>query len=180
MLLAGGAAKIPRVQSSVRSLFGDARFGMPDIPPDEAAALGAGSQAALLVFHEDGSAVVDRKGKKLRYPRAQASAITALPRTALPLSVRLGDRQVQLVPAGELLPLCRKVSVTLFEGETLPTQLPVVEGDSDVLATVELSKLPVDARQLLVVAEIDIRGGLLFRVKEPASGLEHEIRVDGQ
>ena len=93
MLLAGGAAKLPRVQSAVRSLFSEADVGQPDVPPDEAAALGAGAQAALLAFRSDGTPVVDRKGKKARYPRAQALAVSALPCTESCLRAEVGPRK---------------------------------------------------------------------------------------
>merc|ERR1719198_248219 len=104
VLLVGGAAKLPRVQTAVRALFSDAEFGRSDVPPDEAAALGASAQAALLAFRSDGTAVTDRKGKKTRYPRAQAIIVSSLPCAETHLRVHVGSRKVQLVPKGAPFP----------------------------------------------------------------------------
>ena len=95
MLLAGGAAKLPRVQSAVRSLFSEADVGQPDVPP-RAAALGAGAQAALLAFRSDGTPVVDRKGRRpvpTRRRRGVRASVHGVARA------EVGPRKVQLVPS---------------------------------------------------------------------------------
>ena len=182
MLLAGGAAKLPRVQSAVRSLFSEADVGQPDVPPDEAAALGAGAQAALLAFRSDGTPVVDRKGRKARYPRAQALAVSALPCTESCLRADVGSRKVQLVPSGAALPFECKSKVTAPDGEPFPEQLRVLEGDCEV-ATMRVpggkgaTPEPEAARELRIDVAVDIQGAVRLRVLDTKSGLEEEAFI---
>ena len=60
VLLAGGAVRVPKIATSIKALLPDAKI-LAGVPPDEAGALGAATQAARLVLAEDGTFIHNYK-----------------------------------------------------------------------------------------------------------------------
>jgi molecular chaperone DnaK len=165
VILVGGMTRCPAVQRCIAEVFG--RRGSQRINPDEAVALGAALESAILGGELEGVVLID-----------------VAPHT---IGLRLaGDRMVPLVERSTPLPTrVTKVFATnrddqeYVEVEVVQGEAPVAS-DNRVLSRVRLEGLPRGPRgsvRVAVTFSVDANGLLSVSAKEKQSGVSSKVRV---
>jgi molecular chaperone DnaK len=165
VILVGGQTRMPKVQEKVREIFG--REPRKDVNPDEAVAIGAAIQAAVLQ-----GAVKD---------------VLLLDVTPLSLGIEtLGGVFTKLIPKNTTIPTrATQVFSTAEDNQTAVT-IHVLQGEREMaagnksLGQFNLEGIPPAPRgvpQIEVTFDIDANGILHVTAKDKATGKEAKIRI---
>lgn len=165
VLLVGGTTRIPKIQETVKEVFG--KEGNKSVNPDEAVALGAAIQAGVIA--------------------GDVKDVLLLDVTPLSLSIEtLGGVATKLIEKNTTIPT-RKTQVfsTAADGQTAVT-IVACQGerefvkDNKVLGTFNLEGIPAAPRgvpQIEVAMDIDANGILTVSAKDLGTGKEQKITV---
>ncbi len=166
VLLVGGSTRIPAVQQFVKEFFG--KEPSKHVNPDEAVAIGAAIQAAVL----SGDMKKD---------------ILLLDVTPLSLGIEtLGGVTTVLIPRNTTIPTSKKEVFTTAEDNQTSVEIHVVQGerpmaaDNRTLGRFHLTGIPPAPRgvpQIEVTFDIDANGILHVSAKDLGTGKEQSIKI---
>lgn len=165
VILVGGQTRMPLVQQKVRELFG--KEPSKGINPDEAVALGAAIQAAVL--------------------KGEARSVLLLDVTPLTLSVEtLGGIATPIIPRNTTIPCSRsQIFTTAADGQT-SVEIHVVQGERPMAADNKslgrfildgIIPAPRGVPQIEVTFDIDANGILSVRARDKGTGREQKIII---
>ncbi len=165
VILVGGQTRMPKVQEVVRDFFG--REPRKDVNPDEAVAIGAAIQGAVL-----GGEVKD---------------VLLLDVTPLSLGIEtLGGVMTKIIPKNTTIPTkATQVFSTADDNQTAVT-IHVLQGEREMAAgnkslgrfdLVGIPPAPRGVPQIEVTFDIDANGILHVSAKDKATGKENKIQI---
>jgi molecular chaperone DnaK len=165
VILVGGSTRIPKVQEIVRNFFN--KEPNKGVNPDEAVAIGAAIQAAVLAGEE--------------------KEILLLDVTPLSLGIEtLGGVMTTLIPANTTIPTKKTEIFTTAADNQTSVEIHVLQGerpmakDNRTLGRFILDGIPPAPRgvpQIEVTFDIDANGILHVTAKDKATGKEQSIRI---
>ncbi|MGQ9863262.1 MAG: molecular chaperone DnaK [Bacteroidia bacterium] len=166
VILVGGSTRIPRIQEMVKEFFG--RTPSKSINPDEAVALGAAIQGAVLAGDIQGVLLLD----------------------VIPISLgieTLGGVMTKLIEANTTIPTRKTEIFTTASDNQRSVEIHVLQGeramagDNRTLGRFHLDGIPPAPRgvpQIEVSFDVDANGILTVTAKDKATGKEQSIRVE--
>jgi molecular chaperone DnaK len=165
VILVGGMTRMPKVQETVRDLFG--KEPRKDVNPDEAVAVGAAIQGGVL--------------------KGDVKDVLLLDVTPLSLGIEtLGGVMTKLIQKNTTIPTkAQQVFSTAEDGQTAVT-IHVLQGERDMasgnksLGQFNLTDIPPSPRgmpQIEVTFDIDANGILHVSAKDKATGKENKIKI---
>jgi molecular chaperone DnaK len=165
VILVGGMTRMPKVQEKVKEIFG--REPRKDVNPDEAVAVGAAVQGAVL--------------------SGERKDVLLLDVTPLSLGIEtLGGVMTKLIQKNTTIPTnAKQVFSTADDNQTAVT-IHVLQGERDIaggnksLGQFNLEGLPSAPRgvpQIEVAFDIDANGILHVSAKDKATGKENKITI---
>src|SRR4051812_2335200 len=165
VILVGGMTRMPKVQETVRDLFG--KEPRKDVNPDEAVAVGAAIQGGVL--------------------KGEVKDVLLLDVTPLSLGIEtLGGVMTKLIQKNTTIPTkAQQTFSTAEDGQTAVT-IHVLQGERDVasgnksLGQFNLEGIPPAPRgmpQIEVTFDIDANGILHVSAKDKATGKENKITI---
>src|SRR6058998_2752609 len=165
VILVGGMTRMPKVQETVRDLFG--KEPRKDVNPDEAVAVGAAVQGGVL--------------------KGDVKDVLLLDVTPLSLGIEtLGGVMTKLIQKNTTIPTkAQQVFSTADDNQSAVT-IHVLQGERDVaagnksLGQFNLEGIPPAPRgmpQIEVTFDIDANGILHVHAKDKATGKENKIRI---
>ena len=168
ILLVGGTTRVPKVQEFVKTYFG--KDGNKSVNPDEAVALGAAVQGAILSGD-------------------MGSDIVLLDVTPMNLNITtLGGIATVMIPANTTIPTSHDNVFSTAEDNQTAITVVVTQGNRKIasenkqLGVFNLEGI-VPARrgvpQIKVKFDIDANGVLTVTAKDQATGKEQNIRIEG-
>ncbi len=187
VILVGGSTRIPAVSQMLERKFG--RPATTGVSPDEAVALGAAVQCALLMARgEDDAAMTP--SVRAKFAEAKCADVTGHSYGTLYLDVEQNpprQRNSILIPRNSQIPCTRtNTFYTVHEGQE-QVELTITQGDDDdpefvnVVLRDEMS-IPTgygDAgREIRVEYSYDANGRMLAVFRHPASGRERRFDLD--
>jgi len=165
ILLAGGATRMPAVQSLVAELFGKEPY--KGINPDEVVAAGAAIQAAVL-----GGDVQD---------------VLLLDVTPLSLGIEtLGGVMTRLIERNTTIPTSKTEIFTTAQDGQRTVEIKVYQGEREIaaynrlLGTFQLEGIPAAPRgvpKIAVTFEIDVNGIVHVSARDTSTGNEQRITI---
>jgi molecular chaperone DnaK len=168
VLLVGGSTRMPAVQRLVRRLTGQEPAS--GVNPEEAVALGAAVQAAMLNRELEGIELLD---------------VTPL---SLGLEVR-GGVVARLIDRNTTIPTrCMKIFTTAEDGQT-DVDLHIIQGEREIasanrsLGRFHLEGIPAAPRripQIEVTFDVDADGILTVTAKDRATGSKQRVSITGR
>ena len=167
VILVGGMSRMPKVVETVKSLFG--RDPSKSVNPDEAVAIGAAIQGAVL--------------------SGEVKDVLLLDVTPLSLGIEtLGGVFTRLIPRNTTIPTKKsQVFSTAADGQT-SVEIRVFQGerelvrDNKLIGNFTLSGIPPAPKgvpQIEVTFDIDVDGIINVSAKDKASGKDNSITVAG-
>jgi len=165
VILVGGQTRMPKVQETVKELFG--KEPRKDVNPDEAVAIGAGIQAGVL--------------------QGEVKDVLLLDVTPLSLGIEtLGGVMTKLIQKNTTIPTkAQQVFSTADDNQSAVT-IHVMQGERDMaagnksLGQFNLEGIPPSPRgmpQIEVTFDIDANGILHVSAKDKATGKESKITI---
>lgn len=165
VILVGGQTRMPKVQEAVKGFFG--KEARKDVNPDEAVAIGAGIQGAVL--------------------SGQVKDVLLLDVTPLSLGIEtLGGVMTKLIQKNTTIPTkANQVFSTAEDNQTAVT-VHVLQGEREMasanksLGRFDLTDIPTAPRgipQIEVTFDIDANGILHVSAKDKATGKEQSIVI---
>ncbi|HWU69549.1 MAG TPA: molecular chaperone DnaK [Stenotrophobium sp.] len=165
VILVGGQTRMPKVQDVVKNLFG--REPRRDVNPDEAVAVGAAVQGAVLT--------------------GDVKDVLLLDVTPLSLGIEtLGGKMTKLIEKNTTIPTRKSETFTTAEDNQGAVTVHVLQGEREVasanksLGKFDLQDIPPAPRgvpQVEVTFDIDANGILNVSAKDKATGKQQSIVV---
>ena len=168
ILLVGGTTRVPKVQEFVKSYFG--KDGNKSVNPDEAVALGAAVQGAILSGD-------------------MGSDIVLLDVTPMNLNITtLGGIATVMIPSNTTIPTSHENTFSTAEDNQTAITVVVTQGNRKVasenkqMGVFNLEGIAPARRgvpQINVKFDLDANGVLTVTAKDDATGKEQNIRIEG-
>jgi molecular chaperone DnaK len=165
VILVGGQTRMPKVQDVVKELFG--REPRKDVNPDEAVAVGAAIQGAVL--------------------SGEVKDVLLLDVTPLSLGIEtLGGKMTKLIEKNTTIPTRKSETFTTAEDNQGAVTVHVLQGEREIasanksLGKFDLQEIPPAPRgvpQVEVTFDIDANGILNVSAKDKATGKQQSIVV---
>ncbi len=165
VILVGGQTRMPKVQDVVKTLFG--REPRRDVNPDEAVAVGAAIQGAVLT--------------------GEVKDVLLLDVTPLSLGIEtMGGKMTKLIEKNTTIPTRKAETFTTADDNQTAVTVHVLQGEREIasanksLGKFDLSDIPPAPRsvpQIEVTFDIDANGILNVSAKDKATGKSQSIVV---
>lgn len=165
VILVGGMTRMPRVQAKVKEIFG--QEPRKDVNPDEAVAIGAAIQGAIL--------------------KGDVTDVLLLDVTPLSLGLEtMGDVMVKLIKKNTTIPTKATETFSTASDNQTAVTVHVLQGERDIasgnksLGQFNLENIPMAPRgvpQIEVIFDIDANGILHVSAKDKATGKENRITI---
>ncbi|MGH8461617.1 MAG: molecular chaperone DnaK, partial [Stenotrophobium sp.] len=165
VILVGGQTRMPKVQDVVKELFG--REPRKDVNPDEAVAVGAAIQGAVLT--------------------GEVKDVLLLDVTPLSLGIEtLGGKMTKLIEKNTTIPTRKSETFTTAEDNQGAVTVHVLQGEREIasanksLGKFDLQDIPPAPRgvpQVEVTFDIDANGILNVSAKDKATGKQQSIVI---